>query len=437
MQTEEAKELAEDAHSADKIAGVEGAGHQVRRQLLARAAGSSPATRSRSASTPAASTSSTWRPGWRSATRAALSRPVNVALPGPCSRKLCTPVWLSSVRNTSTNASCSRARPSASDVDRPSSITRLVSACAASGPPGDLGGELERPFDRVGVDDLVGEADAQRLVGLDLAPGDAQLLGPARADESGEPLRAAAAGDDAEEDLRLAEHGPRPGDAVVAREGELATAAEGVAADRGDHEAGDGGDGVERAVEAGGDRPGLVGALELGDVGTGGEDPLAAGDHDGARRVGGQRLGRLLQLGEQSALDRALTLPLARVTTATPSSRPIEAEQMMAIAGSLASAVSGSRDRLGVPGPIRAQLTDRAQIVGPRTGAEHLVGGGPRVERAGRGRRRSGHPSGRRCTPRGHAARGGGRRCRAAPRRDGSAGASPAHPTRRRGRGGC
>ena len=147
---------------------------------------------------------------------------------------------------------------------------------------------------------------------FDLAAGEAQLLGPARPDEAGQPLRAAAAGDDAEEDLGLAEHGPRAGDAVVAGQRQLAAAAEGVAADGGDDEAGDGGDGVERVVEAGRDRAGLVGAAELGDVGAGGEDPLAAGDHDGAGRVGGQLVGRLVQLGAAAPAERALTLPLAQ-----------------------------------------------------------------------------------------------------------------------------
>ena len=108
-------------------------------------------------------------------------------------------------------------------------------------------------------------------------------------DEAGQPLRAATAGDDPEQDLGLAEHGPRPGDAVVAGQGQLAAAAEGVAADGGDDEPGDGGDGVERVVEAGRDRAGLVRAAELGDVGAGGEDALAAGDDDGAGRIGRQR----------------------------------------------------------------------------------------------------------------------------------------------------
>ena len=52
------------------------------------------------------------------------------------------------------------------------------------------GGELERPGERrllelVGRHDPVDQADAQRLVGLDLAAGEDQVLGPGRADEAG------------------------------------------------------------------------------------------------------------------------------------------------------------------------------------------------------------------------------------------------------------
>ena len=53
-------------------------------------------------------------------------RPRKVAFPGPCSRKLCTPVVASSVVNTSTKSSASRSRPSASDPSRPPSIARLA-----------------------------------------------------------------------------------------------------------------------------------------------------------------------------------------------------------------------------------------------------------------------------------------------------------------------
>ena len=64
---------------------------------------------------------------------------------------------------------------------------------------------------------------------FDLAAGEDQVLGPGGPDQAGQPLRAAAAGDDAEQDLGLAEHGLLGGDAEVAGQGQLAPAAEGVA----------------------------------------------------------------------------------------------------------------------------------------------------------------------------------------------------------------
>ena len=62
-------------------------------------------------------------------------RPVKVAWPGPCSRKLATPMRESSEWNTSTNASRSIASPSASDVGHPLSIACLASRWASSAPP--------------------------------------------------------------------------------------------------------------------------------------------------------------------------------------------------------------------------------------------------------------------------------------------------------------
>ena len=71
------------------------------------------------------------------------------------------------------------------------------------------------------------------------------------ADQAGQALGPAAAGDDAEQDLGLAEAGPVGRDAQVAGQGQLAAAAERVAADRGDGDPGDGGDGLERVEEDG------------------------------------------------------------------------------------------------------------------------------------------------------------------------------------------
>src|SRR5262249_4786716 len=61
-------------------------------------------------------------------------RPTNFALPGPCSRKLRTPVTASSVRKTSANASVSRSRPSSSRTSSAPSITILATPMATTAP---------------------------------------------------------------------------------------------------------------------------------------------------------------------------------------------------------------------------------------------------------------------------------------------------------------
>ena len=52
--------------------------------------------------------------------------PVKVALPGPLSRKECTPMLASSVVNTSAKSCCSRSRPPLSVMSRPRSMARLA-----------------------------------------------------------------------------------------------------------------------------------------------------------------------------------------------------------------------------------------------------------------------------------------------------------------------
>ena len=70
-----------------------------------------------------------------------------------------------------------------------------------------------------GGHDLVDHADGQRLVGLDEAAGEDDVLRAARADQTAQPLGAAGAGDDAEQHLGLAERG------VVGRDPESAASA--------------------------------------------------------------------------------------------------------------------------------------------------------------------------------------------------------------------
>ncbi len=73
------------------------------------------------------------------------------------------------------------------------------------------------------------------------------LLGPTSA---GEPLRAPTAGDDAEQDFRLTEHGAIAADSVVTRQRQFASTPQRIAAHRGDDEARQRGECIERGMEA-------------------------------------------------------------------------------------------------------------------------------------------------------------------------------------------
>ena len=99
-----------------------------------------------------------------------------------------------------------------------------------------------RLVDRVVRHHLVHQADLQRLGRADHPAAEHDVLGPGRADQAGQPLRSAGPGDDAEQDLGLADPGPLPRDAEIGGEGELEPAAQRVAGDRGDHRLGQGGD---------------------------------------------------------------------------------------------------------------------------------------------------------------------------------------------------
>ena len=147
------------------------------------------------------------------------------------------------------------------------------------GAAGEFAGEGECAVEEVvAFEHLVDETDAQRLVGADLTTREDEILGPRRSHEAGEALGATTAGDDAEQDLGLPETCGGGGEAQIAGQRQLAAPSERRARHRGDDHAGDGGDGGERCHEERPDAARLVGPAELGDVGPGGEDPLAARD---------------------------------------------------------------------------------------------------------------------------------------------------------------
>src|SRR5262249_11162583 len=98
---------------------------------------------------------------------------------------------------------------------------------------GVLGARVaRRPVDLVVRDRLVHQADLQRLRRADEAPGEHDVLGPRGPDEPGQPLGAAGPGDDAEEDLGLAQAGTLARDPEVGAQRQLQPAAARVSGHR-------------------------------------------------------------------------------------------------------------------------------------------------------------------------------------------------------------
>jgi hypothetical protein len=158
-----------------------------------------------------------------------------------------------------------------------------------------------------------GEADPQRLLGVHHPAGEDQVLGPRRADQPGQPLGAARAGDEAELDLGLAELGVVGDDPPVAGQRQLAAAAERVPGDGRDHRLRNLRDAVERRGQ--GARPHrhllVRGGGELLDVRARGEHLRAAvDDHGPDRRVFGRRVRGLPQFLLDLGVERVHRGPL-------------------------------------------------------------------------------------------------------------------------------
>ena len=254
-----------------------------------------------------------------------------------------------------------RERPS-----RPSSIARLARPWATTGARGQLGGQREGPVVRASSGHhLVDQADAQRLLRADLPAGEdhAPWPGPGR---RGGP----AAGCPPPPGMIPSRISGCPNlarsrrDAQVAGQGQLAPAAEGEA-------------GRPPRSRSGGWRPrrraprtnappttrassGPPNSVMSAPAANSRSPPVTTTAPGGSSVSAGRRG---LQLAEEGLRDRALTLGLSRRTTATPSSRR-------------STCTSGVL--------LRTWRQDPTPLPGPPlgSGAEQLVGGGPRVELA-------------------------------------------------------
>ena len=134
-----------------------------------------------------------------------VQRPVNFALPGPCSRndatprprpRCRTPRRTRRLRGRDRRRAAGRARRRSTRLARPIATTAPLRRARPA--------HCSVAWTHLVVrHDPVDEADRERFVGAHLPAAPDQLLGAGRADEPRQPLRAAGAGDDAEQDLGL------------------------------------------------------------------------------------------------------------------------------------------------------------------------------------------------------------------------------------------
>src|SRR6266404_1955856 len=137
--------------------------------------------------------------------------------------------------------------------------------------------------------DLVDKPDAMSLLGVDHLARQDEPQGPPLADQTRQPLRAAAARDESQGDLGLAEFGGLDRDPEGAGHGRLAAAAQRKAVDRCEHRLAKILDEIEHALPEAAGLLGLDGRhiRKLGDVGTGNECLGAGARQDDAahRRI--------------------------------------------------------------------------------------------------------------------------------------------------------
>jgi hypothetical protein len=163
---------------------------------------------------------------------------------------------------------------------------RLRHPLRKHGTLGQLRGELAGPsHELVRLDNFVAQTNPQCLLGFYLTARQTKFLGSRRPNKSSESLRTAAPGDDAEQNLGLAEHSTLTSDAIVTRQCQLATPTECVARHRSDHHTGNSGKRREGSVKDWSDPFRFFTTTKLRYIGTRSEDSVTTSDDNGTRRI--------------------------------------------------------------------------------------------------------------------------------------------------------
>ena len=196
----------------------------------------------------------------------------------------------------------SRRIPSARGTSATARTAALAARTAPAGQRRDLRREVQGGREcLLGRHDLRDETEGSGFVGPDRPSGQHELHGPRGADRPGQPLGAAAAGDDPELDLGLPEDRVAPRDDHVARHGELAATSQRVAPHGRDRGRRHGRHAVPAAEPLGGGERRRRLLRELADVRAGGEGARSGPrDHDGPDvRVRVERLHDPAQVREE------------------------------------------------------------------------------------------------------------------------------------------
>ena len=173
-----------------------------------------------------------------------------------------------------------------------------------------LAGVSERAFEQITADHFVDDADLEGVLGFHRVAADDHVQGGLGADQTGQTLGAAGAGQQAQLHFRQADLGGFQGDAVVAAQRHFQAAAQGGAVDGGDHQL------VAAFVFADHVRQGGPGGrlAEFTDVGAGGEGAAFADHHQGFGLVVFQ------------ALAQAVDQPFAHTLTQGVDRRIVDAD---------------------------------------------------------------------------------------------------------------
>jgi hypothetical protein len=159
-------------------------------------------------------------------------------------------------------------------------------------------------FEFFGLDDLIGETYAKRLICADLTSAENEIFGPRWADQSRQTLRSATTGDDAEKNFRLPKFCAGRTHSQIASQRQFTSSTKCWPSDSRNHDARNCCDGIECIEEKPSDHASFFWACEFRNVRASGEDSVGPENDNRAGRVSGERFRRSTKLAQDLRRQR-------------------------------------------------------------------------------------------------------------------------------------